>query len=269
MKPLKLLFVVLSCVWFTSCLEINEEVEIKANGSGSLSTTTDLSQLIDMMSAFGGEEFDKKKDEKMDTTFSMKALIDTSTKFTSAQKALLKDGMMSIKMDMAAKQFNFKMRVPFQSLENYQQLSALLSDGIGGMGTVMQGMMGGKNPGKGIETEKDSVGIIDQPAPIPSPDLDKITSVYDFNVSDGLIKKTVNQEKYKKLLENPQMKELEQGAGMGIELLYNTTYKLPRPVKKVSNPALKISDDKKTITMRFNLLEIFATPEKFEYSIEY
>jgi len=64
---LKMLFVVVGCVFFASCLEINEEVEIKQDGSGQLSTTMDRGQLIDMMQAMGGEEFDKKKDEKSDS----------------------------------------------------------------------------------------------------------------------------------------------------------------------------------------------------------
>jgi hypothetical protein len=56
---------------------------------------------------------------------------------------------------------------------------------------------------------------------------------------------------------------------MGMEMLYTTTFKLPRPVKKVDNPAAKISDDKKTVTIRQNFLEIFSAPEKFEYTIQY
>jgi hypothetical protein len=54
-----------------------------------------------------------------------------------------------------------------------------------------------------------------------------------------------------------------------MEILCTTSIKLPRPAKKVSNPLIKLSDDKKTATMKYNLLELLETPDKFSYSIEY
>jgi hypothetical protein len=52
--------------------------------------------------------------------------------------------------------------------------------------------------------------------------------------------------------------------------LYTTTIKLPSKVKKVSNNELvKVSDDKRTVTIRYDMLKMFDTPEKFSYSIEY
>jgi glycerol-3-phosphate responsive antiterminator len=56
---------------------------------------------------------------------------------------------------------------------------------------------------------------------------------------------------------------------MGIEINYTTTIVLPRPVKKIDNATAKLSDDKKTVVMKFNLIEAFDHPEQFGYSIEY
>src|SRR5215213_7468645 len=113
MRMLKLFFVAVGCVFFASCLEINEEVQIKDNGSGQVSTTMDMSQLIDMMQAMGGEEFDKKKDEKIDSVIYLKSILDTAKNVTAEQKALLKDGKILIKMNMAAKEFFINMNYPF------------------------------------------------------------------------------------------------------------------------------------------------------------
>jgi hypothetical protein len=44
---------------------------------------------------------------------------------------------------------------------------------------------------------------------------------------------------------------------------------LPRPVKKIDNSLAKLSDDKKTVVMKFNLINAFDHPEQFGYSIEY
>src|SRR5215213_3270434 len=117
MRILKLLFVAVGCVLLTSCLEINEETQIKDNGSGQISTTMDMAQLIDMMQAMGGEEFDKKKDEKVDSVINLKDIVDTAKNLTAEQKSLLRDGKVRIKMDLAAKEFKINMNYPFANLE--------------------------------------------------------------------------------------------------------------------------------------------------------
>lgn len=255
-----MLFVAVGCVFFASCLEINEEVEIKPNGSGELSTSMDMGQLIDMMQAMGGEEFEKKKDEKIDSFIYLKNIVDTASNLTAQQKELMRDGKVHVKMNMAEKEFKIMMQYPFNSLERLQQLNAAVSDGGLGLGNVMKGAMGGDK----------QQPALDQPSNnSENNELDQLMGIFDYNVSNGLIKKTVNPEKLKKLQDNPKMAEMKQGSDMGIEILYNVTYKLPRPAKRVDNPKAKLSDDKKTVTLRNNLMEIFTKPEQFAFTIEY
>jgi hypothetical protein len=268
MKVFKWLGIACVCISLASCIDVNENVDIKENGSGKISTTTDLSQLIDMMQAFGGGDLEKRKNEKIDTVIEMKSIVDTAKNLTADQKALLRNGKVRMRMNLAEKIFNVNMEFPFENLEKYQQLNNLLSSGAGGLGSVMKSLMGDEGM-NGNDNAKDTTQIIDQPAQLPSPDMGQITSVFDFNASNGLIKKTLNREKYTKLMNDPQIQQLKQASDMGMEMLYTTTYKLPRPVKKVDNPAAKISDDKKTVIIRQNFLDIFTTPEKFEYTIQY
>jgi hypothetical protein len=195
----------------------------------------------------------------------MKSIVDTAKNLTAEQKALLRKGKIRMKMNLPEKVFNINMEFPFENMEKYQELNTLLNSGAGGMGNILKNLMGGEDPGD----KKDSTQIIDQPAPTNPPDMEQLNSVFDFNASKGLIKKTLNQEKYKKLMDDPQVQQLKQGSDMGMELLYTTTFKLPRPVKKVDNAAAKISDDKKTVILRQNLLDIFTAPQKFEYTIQY
>lgn len=259
MKIVKLFIVALSCIALVSCLEINEDVEIKANGSGNITTVMDLGQLIDMMQAMGGEEFEKKKDEKIDSIIFLKSITDTAKNLTAEQKSLMRDGTIRVQMDMAEKLFKLTMRYPFEDLDKLQKLTTAMSDGGIGFGNIMKDAMG--------EKKADSQ-IIDQPAQ-ESPEMDQLMSIFDYTIKNGLIKKSVNAEKLKKLQDNPKMAEFKQGADMGIEVLYSTTYKLPRPVKKVDNAAAKVSDDKMSVTVRQNLMLIFTQPEKFAFTIEY
>ena len=103
---------------------------------------------------------------------------------------------------------------------------------------------------------------------------EQMLSIIDAGVEDveetpDAIEAYVNPEKLKKLKDNPKMAEMQQGSDMGIEILYNVTYKLPRPAKRVDNPKAKLSDDKRTVTLRNNLMEIFTKPEQFAFTIEY
>ena len=257
MKLLKLFFVALSCAFFVSCLEINEQVEIKDNGSGQLSSSMDLSQLIDMMQAMGGEEFEKKKDEKLDSVIYLKDIVDTAKNLTAEQKRLMRDGKVRVQMNMAEKLFKLEMQYPFSSLETLQKLHSAMSDGGIGFGSIMKDAMGEKD-----KTDESGVNS-------DGPDMNKLMGIFDYNISNGLIKKTVNPEKLKAMMDDPKMAEMKQGAEMGIEVLYNVTYNLPRPVKSVSNPKAKISDDKKSVNLRMNLMEIFTKPEDFAFTIVY
>jgi hypothetical protein len=56
MKYLKYVLSVALCVCLVSCYEMNEEIEINADGSGTYVTKMDMGQMIDMMQTFAGEE---------------------------------------------------------------------------------------------------------------------------------------------------------------------------------------------------------------------
>jgi hypothetical protein len=103
----------------------------------------------------------------------------------------------------------------------------------------------------------------------PSPDINQFNKIYDFTSKDGLMAKHLNEDKWKALQSDPQMAQIKQASQMGIEINYTNTIVLPRPVKKVDNPLAKLSEDKKTVTIKYNLMDVFDHPEKFNYSIEY
>jgi hypothetical protein len=79
----------------------------------------------------------------------------------------------------------------------------------------------------------------------------------------------VNAEKFKALTDRPEMAQVKQLSSSGMEILYTTTIKLPRPAKKTDNPLIKLSDDKKTATMKYNMLDLLDNPQKYSYTIEY
>jgi len=253
MKILKYLLL-LSFIWLISgCLDIDENVDIKKDGSGQMAVDMDLSQMVELLQSYmGKDELAKKGMEKMDTTILMKDIVDTAKNLSPEKKALLRTGTVHIKMDLDQKVFKTHMQFPFTSLSQLQSLYKTMSDGSLGSTNLLSGLGGGQENGGG-----------------PNPDINQFNGIYDFTCKDGVMSKKLNDEKFKALKSNPQFAQMQQASQMGVEILYTTTIALPRPVKKVDNSLAKLSDDKKTVTIKYNLVDVFDHPEQFGYNIEY
>jgi hypothetical protein len=258
MKILKFILPLCLAFCFTGCLDIDETIEVKSNGSGELSMNMDMSQMVELLQTYiGKEELAKKGMEKMDTTIMMKDLVDTISTLSAEKKALLKPGSIYIKLNMEEKVFKTRMLFPFSSQSDLQKLYGTMSDGSLGTTQLFKGLNpGGKDGGE--------IGVNG-----PSPDINQFNGIYDFTSKDGLMTKKLNMEKWKTLQDNPQLAQMKEAGKMGIEILYTTTIKLPRPVKKIDNTLAKLSEDKKTVTIKYNLVDVFDHPAQFGYSIEY
>jgi hypothetical protein len=249
---LKILLPFALALCFTGCLDIEENVEVRNDGSGQLVEDMDASQMVDILQTYmGKEEMAKKGIVTMDTTVNLKDVVDTSTTLSAEKKALLRPGKVHIQLDIDKKVLKTRMTFPYTSQDNLQKLYTVMGDGSSLGNAKLFGNMGGDDGAGG------------------SPDLSQFTGIYTYTTKDGLMSKKVNREKWKALTDNPQMAQMKQASQMGMEINYTTTITLPRPVKKVSNPTAKISDDKKTVSLKYNLIDALDHPEQFEYTIEY
>lgn len=239
------------------CLDIEEGIDIKKDGSGQLTMNTDMSQMVEMMQTYmGKEEMARKGMQKMDTTILMKDLVDTSSHLTPEKKALLRKGSIHIKLDVDAKVFTTNMVFPFSNQSDLQKLQKAVSDGSLGDAQLFKGLNSG-----GDDSVAGGGGR--------NPDINQLNSIYDFTSKDGLMTKRLNADKWKALKDDPQMAQIKQAADMGMEINYTSVIHLPRPVKKIDTPLAKLSEDKKTVTIRYNLTAAMDHPEQYGYSIEY
>ena len=263
MKFLRYALVLVLMGFLASCYEVNEEIVINEDGSGTYVTKMDMGPLLELMQSFAGEEELTKGglDKTIDTTFGMKEMLDTAKDITPEEKALLAGGTIKMQMNIKEKLFKMDMNFPYSGLDNLQKLMAGQASGGAGLTGIFKNFFGGeKNP------QEDTSLIIDE---AKGPDMQDISNIYDVTVKNGFISKKINTEKYKALTARPEMSQMKQLSASGMEILYTTTIKLPRPVKKADNPLIKLSEDKKTVTMRYNLLELLDTPDKFSYTLEY
>jgi hypothetical protein len=219
----------------------------------------DMGQMLEMIQSMAGEEELEKEglDKAIDTTIFMKNIMDSAKDVTAEQKQLMQDGKVNLQMNMKEKLFKARVDIPFKK---YNDLQALMSGQGNSMSGLSQLFKGAFDKGEPKKPELD--------AP-KEPGLEDMNSIFDVTVKDGLISKKVNLERHKALIERPEIAQMQQMATGGMEILYTTTIKLPRPAKSTENPLLKLSDDKKTVTLKYNLLDLFDQPEKFSFSVQY
>jgi hypothetical protein len=92
---------------------------------------------------------------------------------------------------------------------------------------------------------------------------------FDDTFSKKFISRTLNKTKYATAADDEFMKSLQQMSDMGSPVIVNYIINLPRPAKKVEGKAVKLSDDKKKVTVSVTGDDFFEDPSKFEYRIEY
>ncbi len=246
------------------CYEVNEEVVINSNGSGTYQMKMDMGGLLEMIQMMASEDELKKEElnRAIDTTILFKDVLDSANNLTAQEKALMKNGKMRLQMDMKEKVFKADMDFLFK---NYSELQELMLGpaSSAGMTKALENIF---NPNAPSRTDTTSAGITDRAV---DPGIDQIGQIYDIIAKDGLISKKINPEKLKQLMERPELAQLKEFKNSGLEINYSTSIKLPRPVKKVDNINLKLSDDKKTISIKYNLMEMLDNPEKYSWSISF
>lgn len=257
-KYFKYALTVAISIFFVSCYEVNEDIEINADGTGTYVTKMDMSTLIDMMQTYAGEEELQKEglDKVVDTTVLFKSLLDSAKETTAEQKALMKDGKMKMQMNIKEKLFKLDLSFPYKDLNSLQQLMSGKAGGGTGMSAALKNVFGKKEGEQDLATPK-------------GPDMGDFAAIYNVTIKKDLIEKKVNADKYKEFMARPEMAQMKQLTSTGMEILYTTTIKLPRAAKKTDNPIIKLSPDGKTVTMKYNLLELLENPEKFAYTIQY
>ncbi|HUQ65243.1 MAG TPA: hypothetical protein VM101_03765 [Flavitalea sp.] len=256
MKRIRISVAVIISVMFAACYEINEDITITEKGTGTYSTRMDMSALLQMMQSMASEEEIQKSglNRSIDTVIHLKSMMDTAKDVTPQQRRLFQEGTMKMKIDLKENIFNADVNFPFQSFNDLQSLMS--GSGTGGLSEVFKQVFAKKDSTQGTNME-DQGG------------LDQMNNVFDVTISKNTIARKLNRLKFDSLMAKPEVAQAKQMVGGGFEILYITTIRLPRPVKKTDNEMIKLSADKKTVTIKYDLLKMFDTPEKFSYSIQY
>jgi len=251
MKKIIYGLILICSIVFAGCFETMEETLINKDGSGTFSNTIDLSSMVAVLKQMGGD--DAQKMGNTDTTISLAGLTDSINGFTPEQKKVISQGHMRLLLNMEKEQLLVKLSLPFQKVSDIQMLQQVLPK-------LTQAAMK-KLPG----TEQMPPGMRNE----DTSNVKTFDDFFDVSYSDKVISKTLNKDKYAAAKDGDYMKSLQQVSEMGSPIKANYVFDLPRPAKKAEGKALKLSDDKKKITVNVTSDDFMTDPSKFEYRIEY
>jgi len=245
------LFIMTCCILLAGCFETTQEVTINKNGSGIFTNTTDLSNLVNLLKQMGGDETNKL--QNTDTTISLTGVADSIAGLTAEQKRIVDKGTMKLILNMQDEKLLVKLDFPFEKLREIELLKEIL-------------------PKLSISALKKLPGGDQMPAGAGDAESSKIKAFdnfFDDTISKDLISRTLNKAKYATAADDEFMKSLQQMSGVGSPVNVNYIINLPKRAKKVQGKAVKLSDDKKKVTVSVTGDDFFNDPSKFEYRIEY
>jgi hypothetical protein len=239
-------------LFLAGCFETIQEVTLNEDGSGTISNTNDMGSLITLAKNMGGaDQMDKAGITVLDSTVSMKEGADSIPNLTPEEKELARKGTLTIKANLKEDKFLTNLSFPFTSASQipvYTKLSAKI------MNEVMKDKMneGGAGP------DGDQI-----------PESSSFDDYYTYEFSNGELTRKVNKEKYAGLENDQYLKGIKEAAAMGLTMKATYIINLPRPAQKAEGKNVKLSDDKKKVTISADIEDFFADASALEFKIKY
>src|SRR5215471_3596827 len=232
MKKIITLFSLLCTIYLVGC-ETTQEITIHKDGSGSLSNTSDMSNLVGMLKMVGGDSVNKAM-QNTDTTISFAGVADSIEGLNASQKKVIEQGTMRLTLNMQDEKFVTKANFPFQKLSDLRTLNAAMPK----VSEVIS---------KKLPTGDQMPGGVAGPG--GKAQFKTFDDFFDVAVTENLITKTLNKTKYATVSTDEYMQSLKQMSGMGSPITSNYVINLPRPAKKAEGKAVTLSQDKKKVTI--------------------
>jgi hypothetical protein len=247
----RLLWLVCLAFLLASCLDNTQEITLNDNGGGVFSSSTDMGDLLGLARQMGAaQNLTELDSRKLDTIISLVNTADSLAGLSAEEKALVAQASLSIQMNTSADQMKTGIRMPFN---NYDQ--AALMQPLAGklLGDAARRQLGDKLPTGGRQ--------------MPSPS--SFEDYYDLSISSGSIKRVLNKERFARVENDEFLKAMRELSGMGLSMKSTYVINLPRPATKVEGNSLKLSEDKKRITLSVDIDDFFDEPQKLQYLIEF
>ena len=266
MKKISWIAGLLMLVAFSGCFDTVDEFTIAENGSGTFVNSLDMGKVLGLAKTMGGGNDEMKEFEKMkvDTVVNLRDIKDSLKKLNDAEKKVAATGTLRIQIDGKEDKLNFTFTFPFSNTSEIAPIQRVLKKAKEDvLDEIMTNLMG-----KGSNKNEELLGKDenDEQSEEMGANLDQYyTNVYE----KGRFSRKLNKEKYANISDDKTLKSMQEMAQMGMSISMKTVINLPKPAKKAEGKGVKLSDDKKKITMEGTLDDFFEDGSYFEYNIEY
>lgn len=266
MKKISWIAGLMMLVAFSGCFDTVDEFTIAENGSGTFVNTLDMGKVLGLAKTMGSGNDEMKDLDKLktDTIVYLKDIKDSLKKLNDAEKKIAASGTLRIQVDAKEDKLNFTFKFPFSNAAEIAPIQNVLKNAKQDVIDQIMGKLMGDEGNKNEELlgkEEDNGQDEEMGANL---DL-YYTSVYE----KGKFSRKLNKEKYAHVDDDKSLKSLKEMAQMGIPINMKTIINLPKPAKKAEGKGIKLSEDKKKITMEGTLDDFFEDASYFEYTIEY
>lgn len=261
MKKLTLCIGVVTLFLSSGCFDSVEEITMNNSGSGVFVSTADMSNLISMIKTFAGDKLeggDKKME--MDTLVNLKDIKDSLENLTTDEKKLLDQATMKIKMSLKEEKFSLTFNFPYSHPAEILTIGNILKKT---KNEIITKQMDKMKPEGSSNSAKEMAGLDKQGNSF------EVSDYFNISVKKGYLSKKLNKDKYANAEKDESLKGLREMSQMGLNSKMKTIINLPKPAKKVEGKAVKLSGDKKTVTIEGTLDDFFEDASYFEYEIEY
>jgi len=256
----RFLLVLVSLFLLTSC-NFTEEITFNNDGSGEFVMKYDMSEVMKTLEEMGGKKKDDgKKKVKLDSTMYIKDMLvekadSIATLPQEEQDRLksLKDIVIKMTMDEEAGRFDLGFGSTFTSLA---ELPAALEkiDEAKKMNSEDNAQFGKMGESAVAKASEDIFGYVD--------------FAYDGKTFSRSLKEGFEQSKEDVDALEAEISEMGESKEMFEAMTYTLVYNFPKPVKSVTNKNAVISDDKKTVSLKMNFLDMIKSPETMTLDVE-
>ncbi|MGZ3752877.1 MAG: hypothetical protein ACXVB0_02465 [Mucilaginibacter sp.] len=246
-----IIFLVLVC--FTSCVDVEEHYDFKADGSCKVAYTFDMSKAVSVLMNLMSDSVKATPQFAIvkDTTLNFYSALPDSTqqKMTLEQVNLAKSSSLSIKMDL--KKNLMKISIDHQAknaadLQYYlQNISKIESH------SNLKSVTNNSN-GKDFDAQQLISG----------------QDYYAYEVTPHKFYRIVDKAKFNAFLKKTQS-TFAMAKAMLIEMPYKVILNFSKPVKKINNPKAVLSADRKRVILQTNMDEIMKNPSVMNLKIDF
>ena len=250
--PIALILITICCL--TSCVDIEESYNFKADGSCSVVYGFDMSHAVSILKNLVSDSLQATPQFSMvkDTTLNFySALPDTTQqKLTPDEVNMAKSSNLAVKMNL--KESIMKINISHVA-KNYADLQYYL-DHISKIS--MNGRLGNMSKGGNSPLKFDAQQIMAG------------EDYYNYDVTPHKFYRVIDKAKFNAFLRK-SASTMAMAKAMLIDMPYKVVLNFAHPVKNVGNPKAILSADRKHVTLITNMDEVIKNPNIMNLKIDF